>query len=37
MMKNTLKKFTNLYQWRLNNVKEEGFDNDILIISRKTT
>ena len=37
MMKNTLKKFTIPYQWRLNNVKEEGFNSDILIIDNKTT
>ena len=37
MMKNTLKKITIPYQWRPNNVKEEGFNSDILIIGRKTT
>ena len=31
------KKITNPDQWRLNNVKEGGFSNDILIISSKTT
>ena len=35
-MKNTLKTFTIPYEWRLNNVKEEGFNNDILIIGYKT-
>jgi len=31
------KTFTIPYQWRLNNVKEEGFNSDILIIGSETT
>lgn len=31
------KTFTTPYQGRLNNVKEEGFNSDILIIDNKTT
>ena len=37
MMKNKLNKLTMPYQGRLNNVKEEGFNSDILIIGCKTT
>jgi len=37
MIEKYIKTFTNHNQWRLNNVKERGFNNEILIMSNKTT
>ena len=37
MMDKYIKTFTNPNEWRLNNVKEGGFSNEILIISSKAT
>ena len=36
-IKKKKKKITIPYQWRFNNVKEQGFNSDILIIDSKTT
>lgn len=37
MMEKYIKTFTNPNQWMLNNLKEGGFSNEILIMNNKTT
>lgn len=37
MIDKYIKTFTNTNQWRLNNVKEGGFNNETLIMNIKTT